>query len=82
MADGRLLARLRAPEPEDMFWFSFQIVPASEPADSRLMDEDFWGGDGWRVHGATSGREIGPVVASIQGLDHERGRIRLRGVLR
>ena len=29
VAGGQLLARLREPEPEDMFWFSFQIVPAS-----------------------------------------------------
>lgn len=82
MASGQLLARLRAPEPEDMFWFSFQIVPASEPADPRLVDERFWAGDGWCVLGAASGREIGPVIASIQGLDHQRQRVRLRGVLR
>jgi hypothetical protein len=82
VAGGQLLARLREPAPEDMFWFSFQIVPASEPADPRLMDESFWGGEGWRVLGAASGREIGPVIASIQGPDHERRRVRLRGVLR
>jgi hypothetical protein len=79
---GRLLARLRSPEPEDMFWFSFEIVPESEPADPRLMDEAFWGGEGWRIVAAASGREIDPVVASIQGLDRERRRVRLRGVLR
>lgn len=82
VSGGRLLARLRAPEPEDMFWFSFEIVPASEPSDPRLMDDGFWGGEDWRIVGAASGRELDPVVASIQGLDRVRRRVRLRGVLR
>lgn len=82
VASGRVMARLRAPEPEDMFWFLFEIVPASEPADPRLIDEGFWGGDGWRVVDAASGRQIDPVIASIHALDRERRRVRLRGVLR
>jgi hypothetical protein len=82
VVDGRALARLRASEPQDMFWFSFEIVPLGEPADPRLMDDEFWAGDTWRVVGATSGREASPVIASIQGLDRERQRVQLRGVLR
>ena len=77
---GRTLARLRLPEPEDMFWTSFEIVPATQPADSRLMDDSFWASDAWRVVRATTGHEEGPVIASSTGLDRLRHRVRLRGI--
>lgn len=80
VVDGRTLARLRAPEPEDMFWVSFEIVPVTEPVDPCLMNEDFWAGDTWRIVDPTSGRETGPVIASMQGIDRTRSRVRLRGV--
>lgn len=82
VADSRVIARLRAPEQEDLFWFSFEIVPASQPADPRLLDDGFWGGESWRIVDPVSGCDIDPVIAAIQGMDRDRQRVRLRGVLR
>jgi hypothetical protein len=81
VAGSQVVARLRAPEPEDMFWTSFEIVPEGAPADPRLMDDGFWGGEGWRIVEVATQHQVDPVIASIKGLDRERGRVRLRGVL-
>lgn len=80
VVNGVALARLRAPEPEDMFWVSFEIVPATQPPDARLMDDAFWASDAWRVVRSTTGREEAPVIVSTQGLDRARQRVRLRGI--
>lgn len=63
-----------------MFWIAFAIAPATEPPDHRLMDDAFWAGDTWQIVGATTGREAGPVIASIEGLDRVRQRVLLRGI--
>ncbi len=80
VVDGRKLARLHAPTPDDMFWISFAIEPLSEPADPRLADEEFWAGDTWRIFSAVTGRDVGIVLAAVRALDEARQRVRLRGL--
>ena len=80
MVDDVRLATLQHPEFQDMFWTSFEIVPATEPPDPRLADDAFWLGDAWQLVDDVSGRIAPLAVASNAGLQRDANRVVIRGL--
>lgn len=78
--DDTVLATLREPRLDDMFWVSVEIVPATTPADPRLSDDAFWLSDTWTLVDALTGRVATRAVASSAGLRREDHRVVLRGL--
>jgi hypothetical protein len=61
--DGAKMADLIEPAWDDMFWFSYKLIPVSQACDQRLRDYDIWNECKFEIREPATGQIAGVPLA-------------------